>query len=171
MADNVLKTHSKKVMKSEPQYKHIEKRKVKKKQHWNWEIRYHSLFIRQVYLKLIKQLKAEQNHYLHVMTKNLKFYSKDNTITKNLIIATIILGITFAICHHISYLIKNIQPCHLDLITAYHQNKILIWFMLSSNVTIKILHIKLKTCQTSETPTLNQVTENLRKIQSCKSTF
>ena len=33
MADNVLKTHSKKVMKSEPQYKQIEKRKVKKKQH------------------------------------------------------------------------------------------------------------------------------------------
>ena len=107
---------------------------------------YHPLFIGQFYIKLINQLKVKQSQYLYIMTKSEKFYAKGNTITNNLIIATITLNIQF-VMHHISYFMTNIQPCNLDLITTCHQKQILIWFIPSLNVTIKILYIKLKSCQ------------------------
>ena len=58
---------------------------------------YHPLFIGQFYIKLINQLKVKQSQYLYIMTKSEKFYAKGNTITKNLIIATITLNIQFVI--------------------------------------------------------------------------
>ena len=71
--------------------------------------------------KKLKILRQRQNH------------SKESDYCNNY------LKYTFVISHHISYLMTDIQPCHLDEITKYHQKQILIWFIPSSHVTVKIL--------------------------------
>ena len=106
---------ARKIMESELQHKYIEKRKIKKKiLETTLKLRNNvSLIIYRTVLHQINTaIKSRTKSILTRHDKKFKILCPRQRIAKNLIIATITLNIPCVICHHISYLMTSIQPCH-----------------------------------------------------------